>query len=910
MIQHSEMNPESFGAAWFTRARLVLHCVAALLILAAFSSANADQLFRHPDGSTEILTSEGDTDFVFFRDEAGYSLIKVKDHFEYAVIHPQLGHLVPSGHIKGQADPTARGIPPGVQFSSRRIRGIGLNNNPGGPTFQAPKGEFNILIIPMRFADHRDRQVPDRETLHRIFNREGGDPEYAPAGSVRDYMHEVSYGQLTLNFTVTPWVDLPKTENYYAQWEPVRTIANGYRIDEACFYALGAADTDWPQLDLSQFDRNKDGYIDAIGFLHSGYGSEAGGNDPAGVSREGRIASMQYSLTEWTSRTGLKVRKVAVASSLFSNKGGRPVRVGVLSHEAGHMMGLPDLYNTRSHYQSDVGAGIGWWGILGDSWGFDQSQHYPLHMSPWSKAMLGWVEPKVIDQSGEFTIRAAERTPDIYRIDRGFPPGEYLLIENRQPVGFDQQIPPGSDGVRGGLAVWHIDDRKIVQNDVGYPGLPGFPQNNAHLRVALLQADGRFNLERNDNKGDGDDLFRSTGVSRIGPDGLLNTNAYQLGVIRRTGIHIHSVSESAETMTFRVDFGGSGDRLAQATEHRGNPPTQPEPQRQPVAGRQSGPASEPPAAKPQPASAEEPTILREVKVTLDRPGVVSITGTAVLRSTVARQTAAIALARDTSIWRTSRRLATFPRTDQVIPVTTRIVREFPAGTHTLRLILSTPEGRLDSEEETSLTAFVVGADGSTTRASRNVASQTRPSTADSGASGRPYLTFIDLDAPRRTPLGTANTAGSTVATVAQSASRPVPQEIVWTDLGTDKPAGFNQPGTVGSLTLNLQSPADVVFSAGMSFASPGERNAFVIGLSESDTPSAPFWPDSQQTSSTTFCDQCQNVGSKSVKRLSAGTHTVHWRITPQGESPTYAVAGGIITAEVFPVSSQRADLKE
>lgn len=37
-------------------------------------------------------------------------------------------------------------------------------------------------------------------------------------------------------------------------------------------------------------------------------------------------------------------------------------------------------------------------------------------------------------------------------------PGEYLLIENRQPIGMDYAIPPGSDNQRGGLVVYHIDE--------------------------------------------------------------------------------------------------------------------------------------------------------------------------------------------------------------------------------------------------------------------------------------------------------------------------------------------------------------------------------------------------------------------------------------------------------------------
>ena len=111
-------------------------------------------------------------------------------------------------------------------------------------------------------------------------------------------------------------------------------------------------------------------------------------------------------------------------------------------------------------------------------------------MSPWSKIQLGWVTPKEITQNGMYEIEASALKPDIYVISSPYPLHEYLLIENRQPLKFDSKLP------QGGLIIWHIDGTVSFENSPGYPGQPGWPQNGNHYHVAVLQADGRYDLER------------------------------------------------------------------------------------------------------------------------------------------------------------------------------------------------------------------------------------------------------------------------------------------------------------------------------------------------------------------------------------------------------------------------------
>lgn len=182
---------------------------------------------------------------------------------------------------------------------------------------------------------------------------------------------------------------------------------------------------------------------------------------------------------------------------------------------------------------------------MANSWDFNGTQYCPPHFSAWSKIQLGWITPTVISQSGQYVLNQAETNPEIYRINTGFGSGEYLLLENRQNAGFDCTIP------QGGLAVWHIDDN-TGYNTEGYPGQGGWPGNGNHYRIALLQADGNYQLEKGINRGDSGDMHHAAGVDAIGPGPANhpNTDTYKNGSITQTGIIISDVSVSASSMTF------------------------------------------------------------------------------------------------------------------------------------------------------------------------------------------------------------------------------------------------------------------------------------------------------------------------------------------------------------------------
>ena len=501
-------------------------------------------------------------------DANGYTIIQDQNasRFVYAMRNDTgtSEELVSSSIVVGEGDPAIKNIPKrlrpyyfehGDDDDDAEEEDAGRYLLEDHRELAAPStGQLKNLVVLVRFSNHVGRDLPTAAELNIVFNHEGNH-ELAPTGSIRDFLQVNSYGKLTLESKVYGWVDLPETEAYYANG---RSGFATKQYMEALHSAMNTVQKN-SDINLSEFDGNNDGKVDLVTLVHSGYAAENYGTDPDGVVGEDRIWSHHRKLPKKQRWYGdrsddVYIYQYGTVSAFFGEKGSDIARIGVISHEIGHALGLPDLYGSID------GNGIGSYDLMSNHWGFPtfykDSQFYPPILSAWTKMTAGWVEPILINNTGTFTIEASQYSEDIYRINMDEAGTEYLLIENRQAVGYDSFLP------QGGLAIWHIDE--TASNIEGYPGqneggIP-WPLNQQHYKVALLQADGAYDLENARNNGDEFDLFHADGVDFLAPsinylDGPHpNTDSYKEQMPSRTGIWINQISKSDLSMSFNVNF--------------------------------------------------------------------------------------------------------------------------------------------------------------------------------------------------------------------------------------------------------------------------------------------------------------------------------------------------------------------
>jgi M6 family metalloprotease-like protein len=266
-----------------------------------------------------------------------------------------------------------------------------------------------------------------------------------PNQTMKEYYQEISYGDFTVIGEVTAiWYRANNGHDYYGYNNGSSRAAA--LVKEACQKADAV-------INFNLYDRNGDGYVDALFVIHQGPGREETGDGNDIHSHRWRLD--WAGVGNYTTGEGKVCRDYSIEpemhnSNTYSSIYNKIITIGVFAHEFGHIIGLPDLYDTD--YSSD---GLGNYCLMsGGSWGANsQSPSRPVHMTAWSKAQLGWLTPENIPANiSNKKLPPVESSRSVYKIwKNGSPGSQYFLVENRRKQGFDALMP------NEGLLIYHVD---------------------------------------------------------------------------------------------------------------------------------------------------------------------------------------------------------------------------------------------------------------------------------------------------------------------------------------------------------------------------------------------------------------------------------------------------------------------
>jgi M6 family metalloprotease-like protein len=529
-----------------------------LLILLVSIMANAQRSIcpaspypmqiKQADGSVLTIRIHGNEAIHHKETEEGYTILpNAQGIYEYAILDNN-GYLVLSGmKAANQISETAmqKNLPlKHLRFNSVQVKAITDDFNAmnaeaiemgrmykGTPKVNYPTmGNLKMLAICMQFPD--EPSIYPVSVINDVLNQ----PNYNGTGSFKDYFIANSYGQSNPTIDVAGWYTTTKNREQYGQKLNSGATNSAYNsnVRELVMRALDSADIRG-NVDFTKYDNDKDGDMDGVLIFHAGYGAEQGVN--------GFIWSHRSAISA-VFKDGISIRDYCINPVKRSWNGEiRAVGIGVLTHEWGHIMGLPDLYDTNDNNGSS--EGIGEWGLMG-SCGWLNQERTPCMLEAWSRVQFGWLDERMLVQPGSYQLKAAIDTGACYRINTTRL-NEYYLLENRQRKGFDAAL-------RGrGLAIWHINTQKTSL----YPGNNSVNADTTIFGVGLKQADGKQDLEKNVNRGDAGDLYPGT-ANNVFFSNISNPPAflhYTVGGMRQpSNISISNISMGADSI-IRFKFG-------------------------------------------------------------------------------------------------------------------------------------------------------------------------------------------------------------------------------------------------------------------------------------------------------------------------------------------------------------------
>jgi len=393
---------------------LLLLAVSGWLVMWADSATPYPIKMRQPDGSTITLRLHGDEFCSWYTSEDGRTIYK-------------------SGADGWWREDSGGGPSRAMRSAAREQRNARDSGGIGARKSKIGWGEKHFLVILVQWSD-RAFQSGFGDYFTRALN-EPGFSDFGSVGSARDYYRDASQFQFQPVFDLVGPVTIARNHN---EWPAGDNDSEHYEMARTMIReAVAKLDS---EIDFSAYDVDKDGYVDGIYMVYPGYSqSEGGGSDT--------IWPHKSSVTSSVTFDGVKIGTYGCSAELRGNLGKEKCGIGTFCHEFGHVLGLPDLYDTDYEINGRAFHPSNWNLMAGGE--HNSNGRIPPRMSLMERYMLGYITVEHdLNASGQVTLRNLD-TPAFYRIPTANE-GEFFLPEVRDGSGFDSTLPAG-------MLIYHVD---------------------------------------------------------------------------------------------------------------------------------------------------------------------------------------------------------------------------------------------------------------------------------------------------------------------------------------------------------------------------------------------------------------------------------------------------------------------
>lgn len=418
-------------------------------------------------------------------------------------------------------------------------------------------GEIRGLIILVQFSDVKFKSSDPQADFSRYMNEEGYH-ENGMRWSVRDYYVANSMGAFKPTFDVAAPVTLSNTRAYYGTLQITYDGANYYDYPDSAFTEAINLIRQRGDVDFTLYDNDGDKYVDFVYMIYAGIGEADTGIGDAiwpQASYTNPIA-VAGTCSGW-GRNCYYVSHYACSNEISGNaysQYGQSTKIlagiGTFVHEYGHVLGLPDLYNTED--MNDQSTPYVW--SLMDMGEYNTyadndllAGSAPPRLTAFERYSLGWLTPRVLEkQNGEITLYGIDQNDAI--LIPSTNKNEYFFLDYRAK--YDEITPLPSSG----LLVWRVSYNANAwdNNKVNVKG---------SYRMNLIRADKNDSLQTVRN---GWYSYRAPtledenlkGDPFPGIKGVTEFDEFVTYARENLGLRIYDIAETDSAVTFKVKWDG------------------------------------------------------------------------------------------------------------------------------------------------------------------------------------------------------------------------------------------------------------------------------------------------------------------------------------------------------------------
>lgn len=417
-------------------------------------------------------------------------------------------------------------------------------------------GEIRGLIILVQFSDVKFKSSDPQAAFTRYMNEEGYH-ENGMHWSVRDYYVANSMGAFKPTFDVAAPVTLSNSRAYYGTLQISYDGTNYYDYPDSAFIEAIKLIKQRGDVDFTLYDNDGDQKVDFVYMIYAGIGEADTGVEDAIWPQAAYVnpIAVAGNCSGW-SRNCYYVSHYACSNEISGNAYAHDTStkilagIGTFVHEYGHVLGLPDFYNTED--MNDQSTPFIWSLMdMGEYNSYAENDLLagtaPPRLTAFERYSLGWLTPRVLEkQNGEITLYGIDQNDAI--LIPSTNKNEYFFLDYRAK--YDEVAPlPNS-----GMLVWRVSYNASAWDN-----------NKVNVKDAY-----RMNLIRSD-KDDGLQTVRNGWYTYRAPTledenlkgdpfpGIKDVTEFDEFITyarENLGLRIYDIAETDSAVTFKVKWDG------------------------------------------------------------------------------------------------------------------------------------------------------------------------------------------------------------------------------------------------------------------------------------------------------------------------------------------------------------------